>query len=142
MPTLYENLLWHLRHTAWLYRSVAIAFAIAVLVLILGYLTTTRGGKEVEEIMSWPLVDALVVESDLRELNTSDDTSFSTKLSVSAKFRYTLSGNTFESNHTTIWARSDTRDWSQIFAVGRTVPLRVSPSDPSNVSLLDLTGAP
>lgn len=142
MPSPFENLRWHLKHQAWLYYSFAIAFAIIGTVVLLGSLVPSNRGKKEKEIRSWPSVDALVLESKLREINTSDEYSFSTNLSLSAKFRYTLSDSTFESDYLGSWSRSDNRDWSQVFAVGQTVTIRVSPSDPSNISLIDLTGTP
>jgi hypothetical protein len=142
MPSPLENLRWHLKHQAWLYYSFAIAFAIIGTVVLLGSLVPSSRGKKEEEIRSRPSVDALVLKSKLREINTSDEYSFSTKLSLSARFRYTLSGCTFESDYLGSWNRSDNRDWSQIFTVGQTVTIRVSPSDPSDISLIDLTGTP
>ena len=142
MPSPFENLRWNLKHQAWLYYSFAIAFAIIGTVVLLGSLVPSNRGKKEKEIRSWPSVDALVLESKLREINTSDEYSFSTKLNLSAKFRYTQSDSTFESDYFGSWSRSDNRDWSQVFAVGQTVTIRVSPSDPSNISLIDLTGTP
>ncbi len=142
MPSPFENLRWNLKHQAWLYYSFAIAFAIIGAVILLGSLVPRNRGRMAEEISSWPSADALILESKLREINTSDEYSFSTKLSLSARFHYTLSGSTFEKDYLGSWNRSDNRDWSQIFAVGRTVTIRVSPSDPSNISLIDLTGTP
>ncbi|MEP4077413.1 hypothetical protein [Haloferula sp.] len=137
-----DKLRWHFKLHAWAYRLAVVTLAIVGSIFLLASKLGKDRAQRVEEVRNWQLVDALILKSKLTEINTSDETTFSTQLSLQAKFRYILSGTTMESDYIGIWTRQDQRDWNRFFEEGQTVTVRVSPSEPTQISLIDTTGVP
>lgn len=88
------------------------------------------------------LTEATVIRSELNEINTSDETSFSTRISAHLTLQYLIGSKTHETQHITSWQRRDLKDWSKIFRPGNKISIRISPDDPGSLSLIDLTGVP
>lgn len=98
--------------------------------------------KKAAEAGTWPEVDAVILSSELSEVDTSDDTHFSTRIIADLKLRFSTDGRTREVRKVVNWTRRDHRNWDDILSPGRQVRVRVSPDDSSKVSLIDLIGVP
>lgn len=89
---------------------------------------------------SGPLVEAVVLSSQIHEVDASTEGSFSTRLSVKAEFSYKMEGKTTHVSYVGMWHRKDYRNWSDLLRPGGRIRIRVSPHDPGKVSLVDYNG--
>lgn len=108
--------------------------------LIFAFVDT--GGAKYEEVRKWRQVDAKIVSSEVREVDSSDDTNFSTKLTANVRFEYPVEDGSELADYKATWTRRDHRNWSEYLAKGKKLKIRVSPHDPGVVSLLEHNGKP
>lgn len=101
-----------------------------------------RDAAQRGEIAKWETVDALILKSGLSEVNTSGEVSFSTRITASVRIKYVMDNQPVTTDYATTWTRRDTKDWDAELSAGRKIKIRVSPEDPTKISLLDLTGVP
>jgi len=100
------------------------------------------GSHKSDMVRNWIRLEATVLKSELKEVNTSDETSFSTRISARVTLRYLIGSDTHDTEHVTSWQRRDHKDWSEILHPGQKISIRISPDDPKSISLIDLTGVP
>ena len=110
------------------------------MLIYFGYRVQIRRQSDARLATSWPSVEAQVISSKISEVNASDDVSFSTRLSVRAKFSYVLNGDLKYGDYVGSWNRIGHRDWSELLKPGSRLLIRVSPDAPETVSLVDYNG--
>jgi Protein of unknown function (DUF3592) len=93
-------------------------------------------------VRKWPVVEAEVVRSQVREINTSGKYSFSTDIYANVTFSYVRGGVRKEAVYREKWGRSGYRDWHELLKPGQRLPIRVSPEDSTKASLIDYNGWP
>jgi hypothetical protein len=89
------------------------------------------------EIRNWAEVEAVILESTLSEVDTSDETSFSTRIAAKVRFKYSTGNDTVTTDYVATWTRYDAKDWDAVLSPGKTIRIRVSPEDANTVSLFD-----
>lgn len=94
------------------------------------------------EVRGWPEVEAEVIESRIFEMDTSNDITFSTRISVDLRLEYVVNGESYRTDYARDWTRRRMVDWSEMLSRGSKFPIRVSPENPEIVSLLDHNGIP
>jgi hypothetical protein len=107
------------------------------LLIYFGNQSLLEKGADATDATGWPSVEARVMSSDVNELSSSNETSFSTKVCVRAKFSYIINDNLLHSNYVGQWTRMDYRDWAALLKPGNSLKIRVSSTDQNKISLVD-----
>lgn len=141
-PSSLRRLRWHFEDHGWIYGGFLFTLIAFGGLLLFADIQRIKGAEEANEVAIWPEVEATVIRSRISEVNTSGETHFSTRLSVTAKLEFFFDGKRTEADYVASWGRSDNLDWSRVLAPGSKIKIRVSPIDRSRVSLLDLNGVP
>ena len=110
------------------------------MLIYFGYRVQSRRLSDARIATSWPSVEAQVISSKISEVDASTDSAFSTRLSVRAKFSYTLNGDLIYGDYVGTWYRNDYRNWNELLKPGSRLLIRVSPAAPETVSLVDYNG--
>ncbi|MCW1926408.1 DUF3592 domain-containing protein [Luteolibacter arcticus] len=117
-----------------------LAFLAFCLILYFGDRIQAKRGDDAKAAATWPQVEAQVVSSQIHEVNVSTETSFSTRLHVSARFTYHLNGQPAHGHYAGQWERTDHHNWADLLKPGSRMKVRISPDDPAKVSLVDHNG--
>ena len=138
--------MWRIRvhfsdHALFYLSALAGALVIGAFVA-LGHWRHSAEASRAAEVSKWSKLEATVVSSEISEINTSDETSFSTRISVNLVLRYVVAGKPRDTEYYTSWHRKDPKDWGSLLSPGKKIPIRVSPEDANKLSLLDLIGVP
>lgn len=118
------------------YRSYYIA-ALVVLVFGLAILRLSQERQRQAAVSAqWPEVSAKVLESQIEEIGFSDGS----KISVRLLLAYHVDQIPFQTELYQAWYRYNSKDYRDLLAVGKSIPVRHDPADPKKVSLAALTG--
>ena len=120
--------------------ALVAAFIIFCVIITTAYYFNEERSKAAEFARTWKKVEAKVISSKISEVSTSDENSFSTRLTASAKFGYRTDGKMTYGNYVGSWTRSDLSNWSELLRPGNSITIRVSPDDFRVVSLVDHNG--
>ncbi|MGJ8644657.1 MAG: DUF3592 domain-containing protein [Luteolibacter sp.] len=140
--TLKDVFRFHFTEHALFYVSLFVFPVFLGLIFVFGEHLGLTGDSKYEEVRKWREVNATVVSSEVWEIDSSDETSFSTKLTAKVRFEYRTSEGSQIADYSETWTRHDHRNWSEYLAPSKTLKIRVSPDDPSVVSLLEHNGIP
>ena len=132
----------HFANWRWHYGISLALLLIAGTILFSVSLLNFKRSSDMQAVKRWQTVDALVVTSQITEADTSDEASFSTRLSVVLRFSFEVDGKAAQADYLATWLRRDYRDWNALLAPGNRIKIRVSPNDRSRVSLFDHNGIP
>ena len=133
---------WHVEDHGWIYGGILFTLISFGGFLLFADVQNTKRSEAANEVATWPKVEASVIRSRIREVNASGETHFATRLHATATLVYQFNGEHTEADYAGTWDRQDHRDWSRVLAPGSKITIRVSPSDPFRVSLLDINGVP
>lgn len=95
-----------------------------------------------QDVKRWPSVVARVVDSKVEEVEMADGKIRAKELRVSARFSFDYKGEAILADYVAKWHRSDEQNWVAFLAQDARISIRVSPEEPSRISLLDHNGVP
>jgi hypothetical protein len=120
------------------YASAAVVAGVALGFFAFAFHVVALRNRDQAEMRNWPVIMAQVVESDIREV-PSGKYSQSTRVVILLKLRYEIAGRIYVERYTRTWPRDDRIDCASSLAVGKSIEIRYSPSDPREVSLYPIT---
>lgn len=120
-------------HIGLYWRYYAAAAVVMGLIAVFLHFVALRN-RDRAEMRNWPVTTAQVVESEIHEL-PGGKYSLRTRSVVLLKLSYEVAGRAYVGPYTGTLSRDGNTDYASLLAVGKSIEIRYSPSDPRVVSL-------